>query len=278
MRYSFVDSKTSAPVTVPDFAFTIADLDGYNLRGDSVTTSESYGYTLNDPTNVVVTASGTEVSFRGSKNQRMVSSQPEGAVRLRFANRSSYTLTYTSKNRAPLPADFIHDGNGDFAFTKPVYTSSPKCLYYTFSYKNKEAGPVWMKFYDQLPEGLSWDPNYVPETVGDLGEVVVDYSNANRDASIGCQLMPPGYSSFKLRTQPTQMTGQVDNSATLRFAQHSNPTFDPGGSYSAAATDAQPNPALITEKTVSSTVMIDDYTPPASSPWSSPRKSPRKSP
>lgn len=267
VRYSFLDGATSYPATLPVFALTISDLDGYNLRTDSVASADSVGYILNDPSNVVATVSGTEVSFAGTRNQFGFTPQPEAAVNLRFATRSTFSIHYTSDNKAPLPADFTHDGNGDLGFSSPVYTSSPKRLYYTFSYDNQSGAPIEMKFEDKLPAGLLWDTEYVPETVGYLGELLVSYSSNAHSAFVIGQRMPTGFSSFKLRTQPTQLTGEIVNEAKMKFAysQLDQSQLATGGTSSAPVTDTPvQRRALIADKTVSSTVTIIDYAPSSS--------------
>ena len=217
VRYTFFSSGTSTPVTVPDFAITIPDFDGYDTRRDTVKTTDSVGYTLDQPTNVSVGTAGPEVTLAGTAMQFSLSPQPEAAAKLRFAGRSSFSIDYTSEDSLGVPADFSHDGNREFAFLQPQYTASPVRIYYTFSYTNNETDPVLMAFCDQLPEGLEWDKDYEPELTGTMKNLVVDYSNSNTLASIE-QIVPGGTFSFKLRTMHTQKTGAITNEAIMKFA------------------------------------------------------------
>ena len=82
IRWTFFESGTTTPVTIDDFTFTIDDLDDFSVRTEALSTADAVGYTVNDPTNVSVTVSGSTFTAMGSADQNSGRSGGSGQVPL----------------------------------------------------------------------------------------------------------------------------------------------------------------------------------------------------
>ncbi len=89
-----------------------------------------------------------------------------------------------------------------------------KRLVYTYEMNNNQNLPHQTDFRDLAPSGFVWDTSYSPQTTGGLA-VNVQYSANKLEARIPDLVLPPGDSSFTLRTQEIRVSGNVDNDATL---------------------------------------------------------------
>ena len=209
------ETGTSTPVVIDSFSFTIDDLDDFSVRTEALSTADAVGYTVNSPTNVAVTFSGSTFTAMGSTDQN--SGDPEGAVRFHFENKSTIVLSYNSTFQEDAQSAYHHDGSTNLIFPNPDYTpvlpEMPR-LYYSYDFSNEKPEPVNMNFLDELPEGLIWDTSFVPVTTNGLSVNVV-YSNNNRNATITEFSLPPGQSKLTLSTLQTQMGGDIANEATL---------------------------------------------------------------
>lgn len=148
VRWTFYESGTSNPVSFEDLALTIDDLDDFAGRTESIETEDAVSYTVNDPTNVVVSFVNGTLSATGSARQN--TGDPESAVKMFIESGSSFVITYTSPFYSEGDAGFIHDGDGDFVFSNPAVG-----LFYTYFFTNNEEEPVTIDFSDGLPDGLT---------------------------------------------------------------------------------------------------------------------------
>ena len=213
IRWTLVESGTDKAVTIPNFAFTVDDLDDAATHRESLTTSDATSYTLNSPTNVAATLVGSTLTATGSTE--LETGDPKGAITMHFTNVSSVEISYQTIAGNKSVSAFHHDGNDDFVFDAPVETDIGKRLYYTYQFTNSsDDACIKGAFFDDLLPGLTWDTNFTPIFVGSM-HAGVTYSNGGRDASISELLIPPGGATMTLRTAPTGMTGVINNDATI---------------------------------------------------------------
>ena len=215
VRWSFVEAGTETPVTLRDFSLTIDDLDDNDKQTEMVVTGDAHAYTLEATSNVRAQVQGGMILASGTADQDR--GDPDGAIKLHFSDCSSFSIGYQTSFRADTTSWYLHDGNGDIAFVSPEFISlSPQgpSLYYTYTFENEEDEDVEVDFFDKLPVGLFWDSDYRPVLDG-LREIDVTYSEDRREASAVKVLMPPGSSSFSLKTLQTSKVGAVDNEATI---------------------------------------------------------------
>lgn len=215
IRWTFFESGTSTPVTIPNFSFTVDDLDNLPTRRESLTTSNATGFELNDPTNVTATLVGSTITATGGIEQN--SGDPEGAVKLHFTNTSSVEISYQTIHGSALVSAYHHDGNEEFIFSDPVYTPVPPAparLYYTYHFTNEETIPVNVGLYDGLPSNVVWDSSFTPVTTNGLMVDVV-YSSGDTEATINPLTLPPGTSTLTLATLEVPAGGQIENTATV---------------------------------------------------------------
>lgn len=227
IRWTFFESGTSTPVTIPNFSFTVDDLDNLPTRRESLTTANATGFELNNPTNVTAALAGSTVTATGGIEQN--SGDPEGAVKLHFASKSSVQISYNTIHGSALVSAYHHDGNDEFSFPNPEYTPMPKpldCslprLYYTYHFHNNGYVPVLTNFSNKLEEGMVWDTGYTPKVTGSL-EIQIDYEKQNREALIPLLWLPPGDSSLTLCTFDVEQSGEIENEAKIKMFKPNPP-------------------------------------------------------
>ena len=106
--------------------FAITDIDGLGsivnpagtpeLEAVSPDLHHLTSYTLDNPTNLQTSFSGIALTVQGTTAQ---SSEPTSLVQLDWSGVSSWQITYTALSPYPNNRNFVHDGNGGFAFTDP---------------------------------------------------------------------------------------------------------------------------------------------------------------
>ena len=184
-----------------------------NGRTETVSTTVAHSNTVDSSTNLAVNQSGETLTVTGGANP----GDSDGAIGYRFSNLSTFTMTYHTEPHGAINSAFHHDGHGAFVFDDPEETPLPTRLYYTYSLTNDEDDPIEIDFFDDLPPGLVWDTSYTAGSSNPLA-AAVNYSSGNSDARIDDELVPPGVSSFtlrSLRSLRTGRTGAIDNEATV---------------------------------------------------------------
>ncbi len=216
VRWSFFEAETNIPIAVPQFSLTLDDLDkkygGGSGRIETVSSTDAEGYTIDASSNLNANASGETISATGGANQNP--GDPEGTIKLHFKSLTSFTMTYATEPQGADTSAFHHDGGNDFVFDDPEYKELSPRLYYTYNLTNDDGNPIEVGFFDDLPAGLIWDTSYTADSSNSLA-AAVSYSNGNRDASIAGLSLPPGTSTFTLRSLRTDATGSIENEATV---------------------------------------------------------------
>ncbi len=215
VRWTFLESGTSTPVVFDEFTITIDDLDhklsGGDGRIETVTTSNAISYTVDTLTNLSVNRTANALTATGSANQNP--GDKDGAIRYRFLQLSSFTMTYQTEPRGATNSAFHHDAHGSFKFDDPVDTNIGVQLYYTYHFENEEDVPVTVDFSSTLPAGLAWDTGFVPENNGSLSGGIPTYSN--QTIGISGLLLDPGQHSLVFRTIRTSASGTISTSGKV---------------------------------------------------------------
>ncbi|MDB4632452.1 hypothetical protein OAG35_01000 [bacterium] len=90
-------------------------------------------------------------------------------------------------------------------------------LYYNFTFTNSNSVAMTVNFVDTLPEGLTWDPKYLPITDG-LEVPTLTFSNGDTTATINGLELPPGTTQLSIRTAATTAIGDYSNTAQVTVA------------------------------------------------------------
>jgi hypothetical protein len=156
--WEIFEAGTTNPISA-NTTFTIADLDGVNSNDPIERVSASPNrYTVNTPTNLVVTTVQGVVQAQGSANE---SSGPTSAINYQWDNVSSWQITYNAiKNGGRF---FDIDGNLEYVFSNPVTITVPVANNDNFSTNedNSFSGNVLA----DNGNGVDSDPNSNPLTV-----------------------------------------------------------------------------------------------------------------
>ena len=116
-------STTVRAVGTPTFQTTDIDgIGGSPFTRETVSPSVYHlsSYTLDNPTNLIASISGTQLNISGTQNQN---AEPTSLASFTWANVSSWDLTYTLTPNAVTPlARTLMDGNGSLTFVNPQTT------------------------------------------------------------------------------------------------------------------------------------------------------------
>jgi hypothetical protein len=129
-------------------------------------------------------------------------------------------------------------------------------IYYTYEFDNNSIVPVQVSFIDELPTGLVWNTGFVPliqNPVGsllggsDLDELLanVTFEAGNLNAVIDQLRIPPGKSTLTLCTLPTNLTGTIENDATIAFGNGTTVTITATATISIAEPPVPDAPCLV---------------------------------
>lgn len=206
VEWTFYESGSRRPVVVENLALTIDDLDAFSSRTESFETNDALSHALNDPTDVIVSNTGSTLTATGSS--RMEPGNPESAVMMIMRPGSSFVITYRCKFNQAADAGFVHDGDGDFIFDNLAVR-----LFYTYHFDNGEEIPVSIDFSTDLAPGLAWDTGFTPQVTGNLKGASPQYDA--RKLSIPGLVLPPGKSSITLGTLETSQSGNIESSGSI---------------------------------------------------------------
>ena len=203
-------SQTVVAVGSPNFRIT--DIDGVaGVPGSRETVTPQLngltGYTIDSPTNLVVTTSGAGVQVAGTQNQN---NEPTSLTAFTWQNVSSWQVGYTLNPASGFAnAVFRHDGDGDFLFVAP---NSVSLLSLDLDGNNSTAtGTAYQATYIE---------NGAPIGVADFGDVVISQNavlggtlgsasvvltNAQAGDVLSVGALPPGITA----SVDTSVAGQV---------------------------------------------------------------------
>jgi choice-of-anchor A domain-containing protein len=221
VRYSFYKQGTSEMISLDDVQILVDGLADGNGNVCSMFTADAVSYTVEENTRLLVesTASGLEVL--GLQSENPTTPATSNRIQIDFGTCQELTISYGCDFQSTSPAQFSISGSKSGSFFAPLTTplvdiSGPQSIYYTYDFQNSAPVQIPVDFADELPDGLLWDPTYVPFFLGELvGDV--SYLNGNRNATISCLKLPPGSSKMTLRTLPAMLSGEILNNASLTF-------------------------------------------------------------
>jgi hypothetical protein len=97
IKYDLVVAGTTTPISA-SFEVEIRDLDKTGNRIESITVPQTQAnyYYLSNPTNLIGSYAGNNITITGTQDQSVT--DPQAAVKFVFLNKSSFTITYGSKN------------------------------------------------------------------------------------------------------------------------------------------------------------------------------------
>ncbi len=133
--WSLVKTGTNTPVQA-NVEFGILDIDGVggnpNTRESvSVPTDNLAYYTTERATDIAINPSLSQVAASGTQNENTVAGRPldtKSEVTFDWTKVSSFTINYSlaANNGVTVQAQFYQDGNADFKYSDPLYTSIPR--------------------------------------------------------------------------------------------------------------------------------------------------------
>jgi hypothetical protein len=136
------------------------------------------------------------------------------------ATNTAATFEVVSVNKGAIALDDVlfsesFEDNMLVTIHDAAFANNP--LYYNFTFTNSNSVAMTVNFVDTLPEGLTWDPNYLPITDG-LEVPTLTFSNGDTTATIHGLELPPGTTQLSIRTAATTAIGDYSNTAQVTVA------------------------------------------------------------
>ena len=193
---------TTTPVSA-DVNFQITDLDGPNIESVSAAAT---GYTVDVPTNLLVTNNAGVITAAGTQNQN---GEPSSMIRFSWSGVSSMTVDYNATSGNDIRI-FNHDGDLDLAFNNPITVGTP-----VLDLDGGTAGYNYATSFTEHGAGVSiTDPTVAITNSSNIQTATVTLTNAQAGDVLTLGSLPGGISGSVDTSVPGQITVTLTGNTT----------------------------------------------------------------